>query len=166
MKFRDSWYYQSLRKEIDALPGPGHFPAHAAATRSFLDGLPDARGNHAYAPGKWTLTEVAGHFTDAQLVFLGRILFIARGETAILPGFDENKWVPAARHGALGLPRVRDLYAKTSALTEALLASLPAESLQAEGIANGMTITVEEILLYMMAHEAHHIEILRTRYSA
>jgi uncharacterized damage-inducible protein DinB len=164
MKFIDSFYYQSLKPEIDSIPGPGHLSEHFASTIKFIGGIAPAKARYAYAQNKWTVTEVIGHFTDAQLVFLGRILFFARGQAAVMPGFDEDKWVPAAKHGDLGLPDVLDLYRKTSALTEALIRSLPEGALQAEGVANGLQIRVEEILVYVMAHEKHHLQVLRDKY--
>ena len=43
--------------------------------------------------------DLVGHVTDAQMIFLYRLLCIARGEAASLPGFDENAYVDKGRYG-------------------------------------------------------------------
>ena len=34
-----------------------------------LGGIPESRGGHRYADGKWTVREVVGHLIDAERIF-------------------------------------------------------------------------------------------------
>ena len=57
-------------------------------TLELLRAVPEARGGHRYAPGKWSVKEVAGHITDMERIFAGRALHFARQEIQPLPGVD------------------------------------------------------------------------------
>jgi hypothetical protein len=52
-----------------------------------------AAEDFAYAPGKWTVRQVAGHLCDTERIFGYRALRISRGDLTPLPGFDENVYV-------------------------------------------------------------------------
>jgi uncharacterized damage-inducible protein DinB len=166
MRFRESPYFEMLKPELSRIDGPGDFSAHARFAAGFMHGIPEAKAAFAYAPGKWTTSQVLGHIIDAHLVFLGRILFLARGENKPLPGFDEDRWAAAAGHERLAVGALASLYAQASGLTQSLLAVLPQDSLKKEGTANDLLLSGEDILVYMMAHELHHIEVIKSRYLA
>jgi hypothetical protein len=135
-------------------------------SRAALAGLPEVRGDFAYAPGKWTVKEVLGHVADAERVFAYRALSFARGERAALPGFDEKAWTPAS--GA-ATRTVRDLLEELGAVrasTLALLRHLPAEAPLRRGTANGREVTVRALAWIIAGHERHHLRVLRERYLA
>jgi hypothetical protein len=64
----------------------------------------------------------------------------------------------------LGREALLGLYAGGAAHCRAVIESLPKESLKREGLANNVEITVEEIIFYLMAHEKHHLKVIRERY--
>jgi uncharacterized damage-inducible protein DinB len=164
-RFIDSAYYRILAEDLGGLADPvAALAAHSAEVQAFLRGLPEAKRGFAYAPGKWTLGEVVGHLADAQMVFLGRILFLARGHVGGLPGFDENLWVEASGHRRMALADLRELHARGAALVEALVRGLSAADLAREGVANGLLITPAELISYIVAHERHHLKVIRERY--
>lgn len=164
-RFTDSAYYKILTEDLGGLADPvAALPAHSAEVQAFLRGLPEAKRGFAYAPGKWTIGEVVGHLADAQMVFLGRILFLARGQGAEMPGFDENLWVKSSGHGRMALADLRELHARGAALVETLVKGLSAEDLAREGVANGLLITPAELVSYLVAHERHHLKVIRGRY--
>jgi uncharacterized damage-inducible protein DinB len=165
MRFTDSPFHRILADELAVLGDPvAELPRQRAGYLDFLSSLPESLASHAYAPGKWTVSQVVGHLADTQLVFLGRILFFARGQGTALPGFDEGTWVEASGHRGLSLARLREIHAAGSAAVAALVASLPPGALSREGEANGVRIRVDEILSYLIAHERHHVKVLRERY--
>jgi len=133
-------------------------------TARILGGLPEARGDHAYAPGKWTVKEVLGHLADGERVFSYRALSFARGDATPLPGFEENVWVPAsgARDRTLS-SLVAELRAVRAA-TLALLRGLPPGADLRRGVANEQEISVRGLAWVITGHERHHLKILRERY--
>jgi Mycothiol maleylpyruvate isomerase N-terminal domain. len=64
-----------------------------AALDAVLRRIPESRGGHRYAEGKWSVREVIGHLIDAERIFAYRALRIARGDATPLPGFEENDYV-------------------------------------------------------------------------
>ncbi|HLP40208.1 MAG TPA: DinB family protein, partial [Fibrobacteria bacterium] len=76
----------------------------------------------------------------------------------------EQAWIAASGHGDLSLAALRDLHGRGLALAEALVATLPPGALEREGNANGIDITAGEVLGYFIAHEQHHLQVLRERY--
>src|ERR1700740_1126936 len=70
-------------------------------TKTLLSPLTDSQGHLRYAPGKWSIKETLGHVNDAERIFSYRLLRIARGDKAPLPGFEQDDYVKAGN-----LPRV------------------------------------------------------------
>jgi len=131
---------------------------------AMLRAVPEARGNFAYAPGKWTLKEVIGHFTDAERVFSYRAMRIARGDTAALPGFDENEWVPNSGAKNRTLADLIDEFEAVRAATVALFRSLPQEAVTRRGTASDREISVRAIAYVTAGHPLHHARVIREKY--
>jgi uncharacterized damage-inducible protein DinB len=165
MKFRDSIFHSILKDDLALIPnGVRDLAAHFPSSLDFIQSIPADKFGFAYAPGKWTVAQVIGHLSDTQTVFLNRILYISRGQSVALHPFDEQTWIESARHDELGRENLLDLYESGLAHVQSVVSSLPAGSLAREGLANGVEITVEEIILYLMAHEKHHLRVIRERY--
>jgi uncharacterized damage-inducible protein DinB len=133
------------------------------STYDFFCSLTEEQANYAYAQGKWTIKEVAGHLTDAERTFAYRAFAFSRGQ-AELPGFDENIYVDRSTFNTRTL---QDLAAEFKAVREAnlyMLRTLTEEQLAIVGIANGSNIKVNSILYIMAGHELHHLNILKERY--
>ena len=133
-------------------------------TTGVLAAVPEARGDFAYAPGKWTLKEVLGHVVDAERVFSYRALRFARGDATPLAPFDENAWTPNSGARARTLT---DLIAELRAVrgaTLALLRSLPPGADLRRGTASGREISVRALAWIIAGHERHHFKLIRERY--
>jgi hypothetical protein len=134
------------------------------STSALLQRVDESRGSFRYAPGKWSIKEVIGHLTDTERIMSDRALRIARGDTTLLPGFDEDAYVPAMEADARA---VEDLVSEWSAVRRATLAlfrGLPAAAWARRGVANGSTVSVHALAYIVAGHERHHLETLRNRY--
>ncbi|NLG61183.1 MAG: DinB family protein [Candidatus Cloacimonetes bacterium] len=134
------------------------------ATIDPLRALDDARANHAYAPGKWTVKEVIGHLCDAERVFTHRALRFGRGDATPLPGFDENAYVPAGQFGERTLNDLLDELLSVRAATVALFRHLPPAAWTRTGTANGVEVSVRALAWISAGHELHHRALLEERY--
>ena len=133
--------------------------------RDLFASVDQARGGFRYAEAKWSVREIAGHFSDAERVFGYRLLCIARGEEANLPGFEEDAYVAAAHFDDWSM---EDLIAQFVALRDAnilLLRNLQPDAWDRRGVANGNPISVRAIAYAIVGHVRHHVRVLRERYS-
>ncbi len=135
-----------------------------AATPRLLSGVSEPQAMFRYAPGKWSVKEVLGHIFDAERVFAYRALWIGRGDTTPLPGFEETTWVPAGRFDRRTLPELLTEYVAVRTATVALLSTFEEEDLARVGTANDDLVSVRALAHIMAGHELHHVGLLRERY--
>jgi uncharacterized damage-inducible protein DinB len=129
-----------------------------------LEELDDEAADFRYAEGKWTVKELLGHLLDAERIFAYRLLCVARGEQAPLPGFDENAYVAHAGFQARPLEALLEEYDLIRGSTLALLRGLDEASLHRRGISNQHPVTARALAWILAGHELHHMGILRERY--
>ena len=152
---------------IDLVPEDPIKMRLSAQQRDFsalLKSLDESIGEHAYAPGKWTVNEVVGHLSDTERVFAHRALRFARGDATELPGFDENLYVPAGRFGDRSLQSLADEWMTVRNATLALFAALPDDAWLRRGTANGQPVSVRGLAWIIAGHELHHRTLLHERY--
>lgn len=133
-------------------------------TTAYLRSLPESMGDHSYAPGKWSIREVIGHMSDAERVFAYRALRFSRGDSTPVPGFDENAYVAGSSFGRRTLEDLISEFEHLRQATVALIGALDEETISLRGVANGTGVSVRALAFILAGHEAHHVEILRTRY--
>ncbi len=162
-----AWEGSYLKKYVDR-NGVGDIPVslapHFESVLSFLRGLPASRAGFAYAEGKWSVRQVAGHVVDAQVIFAYRALCIGRGESISLPGFDENAYALHWRDEGISLEQIGDLYAAQAQAITLQTAVLRPEDWRRAGIANRIQVTPAVIFRALIGHERHHLNMLRERY--
>jgi uncharacterized damage-inducible protein DinB len=126
--------------------------------------IPESRGGHRYAEGKWSIKDVVQHLCDAERIFSYRLLRFARADETNLPGFDEG--IYAQQAGADGRT-VADLAEEFSAVrraTIALITPLDDVAMSRRGTANNTPASARALAWIMVGHTEHHARILRERY--
>jgi hypothetical protein len=142
----------------------GTLRAQIHDTVALLAPLPDRNAGHRYAPEKWSIREVVGHLADTERIMSYRALCFARGETGGLPGFDENRYVAAARFDARTLADLLEEYRAVRDATVQLFTHLNDEELARRGRANEREVSVRALAFIIAGHERHHVAVLRDRY--
>jgi uncharacterized damage-inducible protein DinB len=127
--------------------------------------LTPQQAGHRYADGKWTVREIIGHLSDSERVFAYRLLCIARGETGLLPGFDEQSYAAQSNADRRTLHDLVDELAAVRASTLALVRSLDENALVRTGTVNQWSLSVRAIAFITAGHFAHHMNVLRDRYN-
>lgn len=131
-----------------------------------LAGVPESRGGHRYAEGKWSIREVVGHVIDAERIFAYRALRIARGDATPLASFDENAYTAAAGSDTRPLADLVDELRAVREATVRLFASLPAEAWSRTGVASDQPVSVRALAFITAGHAMHHGQVLAARYLA
>lgn len=156
-------FYERYIRLIDQEPVLETLEKLKNSTYQLFSNLTDEQANHAYAPGKWTVKEVAGHLIDCERTFAYRAMAFSRGQEE-LPGFDENVYAELSNANSR---TIQDLAMELKTLREANLYMIHAftpEQIETRGIANNMPQQVNTIIYIMAGHEVHHLNILEERY--
>lgn len=122
------------------------------------------KGEHRYAPGKWSVREVLGHVADAERVFVYRALAFARNAEGEIPGMEQDDWLAAAGFATRTLEDLAAELRTIRAATLSLFRALPDQALERRGVASGVEFTVNAIPWIVAGHWRHHWGILRERY--
>jgi hypothetical protein len=138
--------------------------AQPVELRRAFDRVPPAKETFAYAPGKWTLRQVAGHVVDGERVFAFRSLCASRADKNSLPGFDENAYVANSRFDEVPLADHAEEFALLRTANVQMLRRLSPEQWRLAGVANGVSNTVRAIAYVMAGHVRHHLRVMAERY--
>jgi hypothetical protein len=136
----------------------------SAETQRLLARIDDQRASYRYESGKWSVKELLGHLTDTERVMAYRALSFARGETAALPGFDENLYVANGGFDSWMIGDLAEQYALVRRSSILLFRNLPDGAWEKRGIASDSPVTVLALACIIVGHERHHLKVLRERY--
>ena len=130
---------------------------------NFIKNLID-KGDHAYAPGKWTIKELIGHMIDTERILVYRLTCFARGEAASLPGFEEDDYVANAHFNDRDLFSMAEEFSLMRKSHMYLIHSFNDDELGRIGLANDKQISVRAIVYVLAGHVIHHTKIIKERY--
>ncbi|SDM06575.1 DinB superfamily protein [Daejeonella rubra] len=131
---------------------------------ALLKNIPQEKASFAYAEGKWTIKELAGHVIDTERIMSYRALRIARNDTTPLPGFDENNYVSNAHFEDRSLESLADEFAALRKANMYLIRSFNEAETDRSGVSNEKPISVRALIFIMAGHVNHHSAILKQRY--
>ncbi|MBJ8105790.1 MULTISPECIES: DinB family protein [Bacillus cereus group] len=133
-------------------------------TNLLLKDISDSDGHFRYAPNKWSIKEVIGHIADTERILAYRLLSIARGETAELPGYNDDMYVLRAAFDKQSMQDLLENLTVVRQSTMYLLKSLDKEAWLQRGIANNSEVTVLALANIIAGHELHHRQLIKERY--
>jgi uncharacterized damage-inducible protein DinB len=131
---------------------------------SFLSSIPEAKADHTYAEGKWTVKQLLQHMIDAERIFTHRALWFARQSAAPLSGFDENEYAAIADVSKRTIQSLSEEFRAVRKSSEHLFNSFSWKELNTSGMANNDSITVNALGFVTLGHFLHHKRILEERY--
>lgn len=131
---------------------------------AFLRGLTEDKASFAYAEGKWTIKELAGHVIDTERIMAYRTLRIARNDSTPLAGFEENDYVKNAHFADRSIDSLAEEFAQLRKANMHLIKSLNETELGCMGISNGKPVSVRALVYIIAGHLNHHRRIIEERY--
>lgn len=151
---------------VDKVPASGPVAALKEQLAGFekIRALPESDGDRRYGDGKWSVKEVIGHMADTERLFAYRLLHIARGDAAALPGMDQEVWNASAPHAKRRLADVVDEMIAVRRSTMALVESLDADAVGRAGVASGFPVSARALVWILPGHAQHHLDVLADRY--
>ncbi len=160
-------HYESYQAYIDETTGntvADLITNHAAVLNDFIAGLPESKGDYAYAADKWTVKDLLQHLIDTERIMTYRALTIARQDTVSLPGFEENAYAISAKASLRSLASLKEEFLALRKATDYFLLALTEEQLQQKGISNGHLIKVNSLAFIIIGHHLHHKKVMEARY--
>ena len=161
-----SEFNEYYARYIGTVPSSGPLALLEAQTASFdtLGQLSDHDAGYRYADGKWSVREVLGHIADVERLFSYRLLHIARGDQAPLPGMDEKVWSANAPHERRPISAIAEEMIALRRATIALVESLDDAAVARAGVASGFPVTARALCWILPGHAQHHLNVLREKY--
>jgi hypothetical protein len=162
-----SEYASAFAGYVALVPETDVMASLARQKGELVEALSPVRGateRYRYADGKWSIREVVGHVIDSERIFGYRALCIARGETAALPGFDENTYAANAPYGDYPLGDLLEEFEQVREGHVSLFRHLSREAWLRVGVANSNPVSVRAMAFIMVGHVRHHLRILGERY--
>lgn len=159
----DPYYerYVSLVADKDILDALASQPTRL---HDLLTGVPDEKGDFAYAEGKWSTKELLGHLIDGERMFAYRLFRISRGDETPIEGFEQDGYIENAHSN---LRSFADLLEEFSLLRRAnmiFFKNLADDAWARIGTANNARVSVRALIYIMAGHIEHHLQILQERY--
>jgi hypothetical protein len=133
-------------------------------TVTFVHQISESIIDYRYAPGKWTTREVIGHILDTERIFGFRLLTFARGDQTPLTRADEGLYVRTGKFSRYPMEEWLEEYSLTRKSNIALVCHLPEEAWDRTGTVSGLPISVRALAYFLVAHERHHLQIIRSQY--
>jgi hypothetical protein len=110
------------------------------------------------APGEWSVVELLGHITDAEIVASGRYRWILAHETPPIPGYDQDLWASRLHHAEADPEELLALHAALRTANLALWRRTPVEERSRFGIHAERGPESYELTFRLIAgHDRFHI---------
>jgi hypothetical protein len=116
----------------------------------------------APAPGEWSVVELFGHITDAELVASGRYRWILAQDTPPIPGYDQDLWASRLRHREADPQELLALHLALRTANLALWRRTPVEDRSRYGIHSERGPESYELTFRLIAgHDRFHMDQAR-----
>jgi hypothetical protein len=132
--------------------------------QTFLSGIPYAKENFAYSPGKWSIKQLVIHMIDTERIFAYRALRFARKDPQQPLPFEEDDYAANAHVEHRTLAELLDEFDTVRKASISLFASFPEEVLLYSGVTASGNCTVLALGFTICGHAAHHLKVLKSRY--
>jgi DinB superfamily len=138
--------------------------AQLGSTLVFLENLTEDQWSHRYAPGKWSIKELAVHLMDTERIFAYRALRFARKDLTELPGYEENHFALHSYADKRSSASLIEEFKAVRECTVVTFVNLEPDSLDFMGTANGMQMSANGLGFAIVGHVSHHLRIVKERY--
>ena len=158
-------YNPMFQRYVDRVQDPDILQAFEAQVDDVAKAFRGATDeHHRYAPGKWSVRQMAGHVLDTERMFGYRLLCFARGEKQSLPAFEEDDYAATAGHDNVPLSDLVEQFALVRRSHARMARNFDEAAWAREGIANGKRMTVRAATYVMIGHVRHHLAVLAEKY--
>lgn len=154
-------FYVNLAKENDLIES---LKNSRDMTVKLLSSVPHSKEDFRYAPGKWTIKQLASHLADCERIYLYRALRFSRKDDTQLPGFEENDYALNANTENRTLKDFTEEFRIVRESGIILFEHMTEDMLDFTGVANNVFYSPRSLGWMAAGHNIHHCNILKDRY--
>ncbi|MCE3226761.1 MAG: DinB family protein [Bacteroidetes bacterium] len=140
------------------------FTNNTTTVFSFLNSIPEAKGDFKYVDNKWSVKEVILHICDAERIFAYRTLRFLRNDSTPLHSFDENEYAKNCNASRRTLKNIIEEFEAVRKSTQLLFESMDETDLQKLGETKAGKVSVLALGFIICGHPIHHMNVIRDRY--
>jgi uncharacterized damage-inducible protein DinB len=156
-----------FKRYLDQCDGTEFFDQYDKNTRllvCFLESLPVEKHTYAYAEGKWTILQLLRHIIDCERVFSYRALVAARGDSTVLPSFDEDGYAAAVACETTSMEEMLEEFTVQRLSNRFLFEHMSEEQSCFTANVNGDPLSARAIAFILIGHVNHHLKVMQERY--
>jgi uncharacterized damage-inducible protein DinB len=157
-------YYQTYVGKVEGETIAELIGKYSTHFNEFINSLPEAKANYAYAEGKWNVKQVLQHIIDTERVFGYRALCFARKDATHLSSFGQDEYVANDNTNERSLQSLKDEFVAVRKSTDMMLSSFNETQLQQIGTASNNKITVNALAFIIFGHVIHHLQLFQEKY--
>jgi hypothetical protein len=131
---------------------------------SFIENLPVEKHQYAYAQGKWTILQLFRHIIDCERVFGYRSLVAARGDSSLLPSFDEDNYAEAVAGETTSMENMLKEFILLRQSNRFLFENMSEEQSCFSANVNGEPLSARASAFIIIGHVNHHLQVMQERY--
>lgn len=144
-----------------------HLISGLSKTKNDFDNIKEqllSKQDYRYQPEKWTPKDILQHVIDNERIQTYRALAFARGDKAILPGFDEQLYAQNTNANDRTIEELLEEFMLIRRATIILFKGFSEEQLLNEGVAFEVKVTPAALGFQLIGHMKHHIRVLHEQY--
>src|SRR5215207_92809 len=132
--------------------------------QDMLSRIPEEKGTHRYAEGKWSIKELLGHLLDGERIFSYRVLRISRADETPIEGFEQDGYIENAHSDDRSFAELLEEFSLLRRANMLLFNNLTDDGWGRLGTASDSPVSVRALAYIMAGHIEHHLGILKDRY--
>ena len=156
-------YYAGYISRVDPTSFFKDFKSQPRQLQQLLGKISNAEAEKLHEPYTWTLKQVMGHIIDCERIFSTRLLRIAIGDEAPIPGIDQNEYVDQLDYGRVSMRSLLNEFKHLRKANVELVRRLSPASLENMGTASDTPVSARANLYILAGHVIYHMEIMAKR---
>ena len=117
-----------------------------------------------YAPGKWTPKDIIQHIIDNELIQLNRAMRISRGDTTVLPGYEEDFIADGIKTDQVDIQNLIEEFKILRTASINMFQRCTDEMLMKTSVCFNVEISALALGFQMIGHQIHHFNVIREKY--
>ena len=151
-------YTQRIRQYVDGREPLAVQAATAARLEQLIAGLPTADLRKRPSADRWSVSEIAAHLADAEIVIGYRLRLILGCPGTSIVAYDQDTWVTSGHYAAREPRTSVELFRVLREANLALLESLDAEQWALYGVHSERgQESIEDVVHMTAGHDVNHL---------